>query len=125
MIRGGGSDVNYSDWTSGKTFAVGDELEFNFVTGEHDVVKAANDSCSTSNARWTFNQSKVSTIIDYTGYHHFICSSPNHCSSGTVVVNPGTPPANGASARLQGAGPAALAVAVAAGVLVKLALIIS
>ncbi|CAN6317552.1 unnamed protein product [Urochloa humidicola] len=118
--------VNYSAWASGKTFAVGDVLEFNFVTGEHDVVKAGDDSCSTSDARWKFNQSKVSTIIDYTGYHYFICSFPYHCSYGmklTVVVEPGTPPADGASARLQaGAGPTALALAAA--VLVKLARLI-
>lgn len=98
---------------------------FNFENGKHDVVNVGDDTCSTSNAIWTFNQSSVSTTIGSTGYHYYICSFPNHCSSGgmklAVVVKPGTPPANGASARLQGAGTAALAVAAAAGVL-KLAL---
>ncbi|WVZ92448.1 hypothetical protein U9M48_038512 [Paspalum notatum var. saurae] len=133
---------NYSSWTSGKTFTVGDTLLFNFATGAHDVLEVSKsdyDSC-TANALNTFTNGPA-TVTLTAGTHYYICGISGHCGAGMKLAvsvgsgapapggSPGTAPAPGgspgtpsapssASARLA----AAPALAVAAGVLVKLAL---
>lgn len=124
---------------------------FTFTTGQHDVVevdKSSYDSCSTTNALNTI-QTGPATVTLTSGTHYYICSFTGHCSggmklavtvgSGSSTPSPSTPstptpatpstppssstpaapaPKNAASASHT----AAPALAVAAGVLLKLAL---
>ncbi|KAL6646044.1 hypothetical protein ACP70R_017652 [Stipagrostis hirtigluma subsp. patula] len=131
---------NYDNWASGKTFKAGDTLVFNYGNGLHDVVEVTKngyDSCSISNAIKT-DTNGPTTVTLQPGTHYYICGIPGHCSGGmklavtvdsgsgsgspaapgTPAGTPSTPRPSGAAARMQ-AGPA---LAVAAGVLVKLAL---
>ncbi|KAJ1268907.1 hypothetical protein BS78_07G169300 [Paspalum vaginatum] len=118
---------DYSTWASGKTFATGDTLLFNFATGAHDVVEVSKsdyDSCSTSNAMNTIQNGPATVTLSNDGTHYYICGFPGHCGQGMKLAvdvgsgsgGPSSP--TGASVRLA-AGPA---IAVAAAVLVKLAL---
>jgi hypothetical protein len=111
---------------------------FNYQSGTHtvsEVNKNDYESCSTSNAISNDNNGPTTVTLTTPGTHYFICGIPGHCSGGMKLeVNvggspstPGSSPSipgsspntpNGASARVQ-AGPA---LAVAAGVLVKLAM---
>ncbi|CAD6264438.1 unnamed protein product [Miscanthus lutarioriparius] len=143
--------VNYTTWASGKTFAPGDTLVFNFATGAHDVVevdKSGYDGCSTSNAANTI-QNGPATITLTSGTHYYICGFTGHCGSGMKLAvtvgsgsSPSTPPTTPGgspspsapttpSAPAPGSGTpgsasvrltAGPALAVAAAVLVKLAL---
>nr|CAB3481211.1 unnamed protein product [Digitaria exilis] len=142
--------VNYDNWVSGKTFAAGDQLLFNFATGSHDVVevdKSSYGSCSISNAVNTI-QTGPATVTLTSGTHYYICGIPGHCNAGmklTVTVgsgsggspsspstpstpgSPSSPPSSSTPAApapsAASASPAAPALAMAAGVLLlKLAL---
>ncbi|XP_066326419.1 chemocyanin-like [Miscanthus floridulus] len=96
--------VSYTTWVSGKTFAAGDELVFNFVTGAHDVVevdKSGYDGCSTSNAANT-TQNGPATVTLTSGTHYYICGFTGHCSAGMKLAvtvgsgsSPSTPPTPG------------------------------
>ncbi|GJN03820.1 hypothetical protein PR202_ga21302 [Eleusine coracana subsp. coracana] len=134
--QGWTTNVDYSGWTSGKNFAVGDKLLFNFASAAHtvtEVSKSNYESCSSSNAISSNSNGPATVTLSSPGTHYFICGVPGHCSGGMKLAvdvggsssggspsTPGTSPSspNGASARMQ----AAPALAVAAGVLVKLAL---
>ncbi|CAO2162974.1 unnamed protein product [Urochloa humidicola] len=141
---------DYSTWASGKTFNVGDTLLFNFGTGSHDVAevdKSGYDGCSGSGASNTINNGPA-TVTLTAGTHYYICTFTGHCDGGMKLAvtvgsgsggspspstpsTPGTPatpappttPAgpspNAAPARFTAAAPA---LAVAAGVFLKLAL---
>ncbi|KAL5724000.1 hypothetical protein ACHQM5_007321 [Ranunculus cassubicifolius] len=89
--------VNYATWTSGKTFAVGDKLLFNY-TGSHslDVVsKSDYDSCATGNALESHTDGSTTITLGRSGPMHFICPSFGHCGAGmklTVTVAAGGSP---------------------------------
>nr|AAB50232.1 blue copper-binding protein II [Arabidopsis thaliana] len=74
--------VDYSGWATGKTFRVGDILEFKYGSSHTvDVVdKAGYDGCDASSS--TENHSDGDTKIDLktVGINYFICSTPGHCS---------------------------------------------
>jgi hypothetical protein len=106
---------------------------FNYQSETHTVTKVnKNDyeSCSTSNAISNDSNGPTTVTLTTPGTHYFICGIPGHCAGGmklevNVGGSPSTPAGssppntpNGAPARVQ-AGPA---LAVAAGVLVKLAM---
>ncbi|TKW10830.1 hypothetical protein SEVIR_6G193500v4 [Setaria viridis] len=142
--------VDYSTWVTGKNFSVGDKLVFTYATGNHDVLvvsKSDYDACNKGNALSTQTDGPTTITLDSAGDHYYICGIGTHCSGGMkLAVNvgsgsgsggaptpstpstpgtpttPGTPstpaPGNAASARYT----AAPALAVAAGVLLKLAL---
>ncbi|KGN60692.1 cucumber peeling cupredoxin-like [Cucumis sativus] len=86
------TSTTYSDWASTKTFLVGDNLFFNFTTGQHDVTevtKAELDSCSGTNPISVMRNGPASIPLSTAGTRHFICSIPTHCSFGqklTVTV---------------------------------------
>ncbi|KAL5724001.1 hypothetical protein ACHQM5_007322 [Ranunculus cassubicifolius] len=89
--------VNYATWTSGKTFAVGDKLLFNYA-GSHslDVVsKSDYDSCATGNALESHTDGSTSITLSRSGPMYFICPSFGHCGAGmklTVTVAAGGSP---------------------------------
>jgi hypothetical protein len=94
--------VDYSGWATGKTFRVGDILEFKYGSSHTvDVVdKAGYDGCDASSS--TENHSDGDTKIDLktVGINYFICSTPGHCRTNggmklavNVVAGSAGPPA--------------------------------
>ncbi|KAF3560311.1 hypothetical protein F2Q69_00010681 [Brassica cretica] len=95
------SGVDYTDWVKGKTFRVGDILEFKYGSS-HSVdvtTKAGYDNCDSSAA--TDNHSDGDTKIELktVGTKYYICPTPGHCISGmklavtVVAASSGTPEA--------------------------------
>ncbi|PRQ46342.1 putative cupredoxin [Rosa chinensis] len=98
-----GGELAYSAWAYGKTFYVGDTLEFNFTTGDQDVAmvtKQAYESCN-------FNKSQITILttgpayikLNLTGEYYFIGTMDKHCELGqklaiNVTTNPGGPSAS-------------------------------
>ncbi|XP_043696287.1 blue copper protein-like [Telopea speciosissima] len=85
----GGPSV-YANWASHRTFAVGDTLLFNFVTGQHDVAEVTKSSFDDCN-KATIIGSPISSgpakiTLKSLGEHYFICSFPGHCQVGQKLV---------------------------------------
>ncbi|MBA0744737.1 hypothetical protein Gogos_007350 [Gossypium gossypioides] len=95
----------YDDWTDNKNFVVGDVLEFNFTTGQHDVAEVtetAYDNCTTTNPIVRYTTGPASIILNRTGEYHFICTVPGHCAIGQklsidVRTGPSTAPTPGST----------------------------
>ncbi|KAI8016514.1 hypothetical protein LOK49_LG05G03051 [Camellia lanceoleosa] len=76
--------VDYSTWTSGKTFTVGDSLMFNYGSG-HTVDEVSGSdykSCTVGNAINTDSSGSTSIPLKATGTRYFICGVVGHCGSG-------------------------------------------
>ncbi|CAM8946263.1 unnamed protein product [Rhodiola kirilowii] len=92
--------TDYSTWTQGKTFKVGDNLVFNYGSGHTvDEVKSADySSCTTGNSITTDSSGSTTIPLKTTGDHYFICGTTGHCSNGqklsvkVVSASTGTPP---------------------------------
>ncbi|KAL5223014.1 hypothetical protein ABZP36_027727 [Zizania latifolia] len=92
---------DYTSWVNGKSFAVGDQLLFNFV-GQHtvtEVTKGDYDNCAVSgNSINNTNSSPATIDLATAGAHYFICTIGAHCTSGMKVAvtvaasSSGTPP---------------------------------
>ncbi|KAG2326130.1 hypothetical protein Bca4012_035102 [Brassica carinata] len=95
------SNVDYTEWVKGKTFRVGDILEFKYgLSHSVDVTtKAGYDNCDSSAA--TENHSNGDTKIELktVGTKYYICPTPGHCIGGmklavsVVAASSGTPEA--------------------------------
>ncbi|KAJ4834440.1 hypothetical protein Tsubulata_007888 [Turnera subulata] len=88
----------YSNWANGKSFAIGDILQFNFNTNEHDVQqvpKASFEACTQSNTIGSMITTGPANItLDSAGEHYYICTIGRHCQFGqklaiTVSSTPG------------------------------------
>jgi len=80
--------VNYTNWTSDKTFHVGDNLIFTYLSTSHDVEEvseSAYTSCSTSNALQTYTGGSNTIPLNTTGGRYFICGIAGHCLGGMKV----------------------------------------
>ncbi|KAG6606156.1 hypothetical protein SDJN03_03473, partial [Cucurbita argyrosperma subsp. sororia] len=94
--------VDYSSWTIGKTFFVGDNLVFKYKKGVHNVLDV-NVTAFAECAAPT-NQSPLKTGNDIIplrrpGTRWFICSIARHCQSGQkLVIFVDNPPSNGGQA---------------------------
>ncbi|PIA30930.1 hypothetical protein AQUCO_05300036v1 [Aquilegia coerulea] len=95
--------TDYTTWTAGKTFNIGDTLLFTYG-GSHsvDVVnKADYDSCNTGNALESHNGGSTVITLSKAGPMYFTCPALGHCSGGmklavTVSAGSTTPtPSNG------------------------------
>ncbi|XP_044510710.1 blue copper protein-like [Mangifera indica] len=91
-----GSD--YSTWTSGKTFTVGDSIVFNYGSGHTvDEVSASDyNTCTTGNALTTDSSGATTITLKTAGAHYFICGVTGHCGNGmklAVTVTAGSPTA--------------------------------
>uniref|UniRef100_A0A2P2QSK8 Phytocyanin domain-containing protein n=1 Tax=Rhizophora mucronata TaxID=61149 RepID=A0A2P2QSK8_RHIMU len=89
-----GSD--YSTWTNGKTFAVGDSLVFNYGGGHTVDEVSASDykTCTVGNALNSAQSSPTTVTLKTAGTHYFICGAPGHCGNGmklAVTVGAGGP----------------------------------
>ncbi|KAI4337661.1 hypothetical protein L6164_016047 [Bauhinia variegata] len=87
--------TDYGSWTSGKTFAVGDTLVFNYGSGHtvNEVKESDYKSCTTGNSLSTDSSGATTIKLKTAGTHYFICAVPGHCSGGmkiSVQVKAGT-----------------------------------
>ncbi|KAM7264911.1 hypothetical protein ACFE04_002594 [Oxalis oulophora] len=79
----------YSDWAASKTFNVGDVLEFDFTTGDHDVAtvtKASYDSCDTTTTTSVEKTGPANITLTSAGEHYYFCTFTNHCSRGQKLA---------------------------------------
>ncbi|PKU83769.1 Blue copper protein [Dendrobium catenatum] len=71
--------VDFSSWTNGKIFVVGDT--FNYAPATHTVneVKAKDyKSCTASNYLSTDSSGSTTIRLKKAGTHYFVCSIPGH-----------------------------------------------
>ncbi|CAH8285645.1 unnamed protein product [Eruca vesicaria subsp. sativa] len=82
----------YNTWAAGKTFQVGDELEFDFDAQRHDVAIVTADAyenCEKETPLSIITTSPAKIMLNDTGPIHFICTVADHCRFGqklTVIV---------------------------------------
>ncbi|CAK9163577.1 unnamed protein product [Ilex paraguariensis] len=81
-----GSD--YTSWTTGKTFSIGDSLVFNYVSGHTlDEVSASDyKTCTVGNSISTDNSGSTTVSLNTAGTHYFICGVIGHCGSGMKLA---------------------------------------
>jgi hypothetical protein len=102
----------YNTWAASKTFRVGDELEFEFPAGRHDVAvvtKDAYENCDKEKPISHMTMSPVKIMLNTTGPRYYICTVGDHCRFGqklaidvvaatggaTTPTTPGTTPGAG------------------------------
>ncbi|OAY85302.1 Blue copper protein, partial [Ananas comosus] len=81
--------VDYTTWTSGKTFVVGDRLAFNYAPGAHTVNEVSSgdySSCSTSNVISTDSSGSTTIPLTTSGTRYFVCGVANHCGGGMKLA---------------------------------------
>ncbi|KAJ8643155.1 hypothetical protein MRB53_004903 [Persea americana] len=85
---------SYDSWLSGKTFAVGDKLNFTFNPQAHDVAQVSKtdyDSCTNTSTIFLGTTSPTILTLNTSGEHYYICTFTGHCSSGQKLsVNVGS-----------------------------------
>ncbi|KAJ0258567.1 Uclacyanin-2 [Hirschfeldia incana] len=95
------SNVDYTEWAKGKTFRVGDILEFKYGAS-HSVdvtTKAGYDNCDSSVATENHSDGDTKIELKTVGAKYYICPTPGHCQSGmkltvtVVAASTGTPEA--------------------------------
>ncbi|CAM8925230.1 unnamed protein product [Rhodiola kirilowii] len=75
---------DYTTWTSGKTFKVGDELVFTYLPN-HDVLEVLKkdyNTCSASSPISADNSGSTTIPLTAVGKRYFICGTPGHCDLG-------------------------------------------
>ncbi|KAM5575550.1 blue copper protein [Rosa sericea] len=92
---GWATGVDYTTWTSDKTFAVGDNLAFNYGSG-HTVDEVSGSdykSCTTGNSITSDSSGATTIPLKTSGTHYFICGIVGHCGMGmklSVTVGSGS-----------------------------------
>ncbi|CAN8300791.1 unnamed protein product [Cochlearia groenlandica] len=79
----------YTTWATGKTFRVGDELEFEFAAGRHDVAVVTQDAyenCEKEKPISLLTTPPVKIRLNKTGPHYFICTIAEHCRFGQKLA---------------------------------------
>ncbi|KAK9165772.1 hypothetical protein Scep_000963 [Stephania cephalantha] len=86
--NGWATNYDYSTWTSGKTFAVGDSLVFNFAGGHtvDEVSESDYSTCTVGNAIASTSAGPASVALKTPGKHYFICGVIGHCGSGMKLA---------------------------------------
>ncbi|CAH8284485.1 unnamed protein product [Eruca vesicaria subsp. sativa] len=77
--------TNYTNWTQGREFHVGDVLVFNYNKDQHNVMQVnstAYADCGRENYISLFNKGNDSIIMSEVGEHWFICGMYDHCENG-------------------------------------------
>ncbi|XP_066310925.1 basic blue protein-like [Miscanthus floridulus] len=78
--------VDYNAWASGKTFRVGDKLEFVYSVGYHNVVilddAASYEACTVPSDALKLTSGDDSYELSDAGEFFFICGFEGHCQSG-------------------------------------------
>ncbi|KAE8712827.1 transcription factor ILR3-like [Hibiscus syriacus] len=81
------TSTDLQSWVAAQTFAVGDNLIFQY-TPNHDVLevtKADHDSCQTGNPLQTYNDGNTVVPLTTPGKRYFICGTLGHCSQGMQI----------------------------------------
>ncbi|XVE60539.1 hypothetical protein DITRI_Ditri05aG0136900 [Diplodiscus trichospermus] len=98
--------VDYSTWTKGKTFKVGDSLGellnpqsqkkpftiiksiFNYPTSHtvDEVSSSDYSTCTVGNAITTDNSGSTTVALKTAGTHYFICGVVSHCGNGMKLA---------------------------------------
>ncbi|KAL1824610.1 hypothetical protein DCAR_0312690 [Daucus carota subsp. sativus] len=79
----------YKSWAASQTFAVGDNLVFNFPTGMHtaaEVTKDAYDACNTEKPIAVWANGPATVPLKSSGPHYYLCTLPGHCSAGQKLA---------------------------------------
>ncbi|XP_050229076.1 blue copper protein-like [Mercurialis annua] len=90
--------LDYTTWTSGKTFAVGDNLVFNYGGGHtvDEVSPSDYSTCTIGNAISSDSTGSTTIALKTAGTHCFICGVMGHCGTGmklsVTVKAAGSPP---------------------------------
>ncbi|KAI3442798.1 Phytocyanin domain-containing protein, partial [Psidium guajava] len=89
--------TDYTTWTSGKTFLVGDSLVFNYGGGHSvdEVTRSDYGACTVGTAISTDSSGATTIPLKTAGTHYFICGAAGHCSGGmklAVTVKAGSSP---------------------------------
>ncbi|CAD6221048.1 unnamed protein product [Miscanthus lutarioriparius] len=94
MVGDGGgwrAKFNETGWTDGKTFVVGDSLQFVYPKEKHTVIMVGKDafaacdlSANLQLGNWTSGNDVVQ--LDKPGKVWFICNKPSHCDNGMKLV---------------------------------------
>ncbi|KAL6894224.1 hypothetical protein ACP4OV_008322 [Aristida adscensionis] len=82
--------MNYLDWAQGKTFKVGDTLEFVYSSeATHNVALVDSqgyDTCTAASNAPTESSGDDTVTLDKPGKWFFICSVEGHCQSGMYLA---------------------------------------
>ncbi|KAF8669169.1 hypothetical protein HU200_051496 [Digitaria exilis] len=92
--------INYDSWTEGKTFMVGDTIEFLYMPYHNvlEVTEADYNACNADNPISTHSGGDTTFKLTATGTRYFICGIPRHCLNGTMHVKITTVPYDAAAA---------------------------
>ncbi|KAH7442808.1 hypothetical protein KP509_02G003300 [Ceratopteris richardii] len=98
--QGWDTGFNYSEWTSGKAFFVGDSLYFDYFREDHNVVQVDFEgftTCNITNSIATYTAGRSTVELDREGTFYFVCSLGDHCLEGqrlqvSVLAKPAIPP---------------------------------
>ncbi|CAL5015620.1 unnamed protein product [Urochloa decumbens] len=80
--------VNYTAWTKGKQFSVGDTLSFQYGAAHSvlEVSAADHSACSASNPLRSHNDQSTTIPLTKSGTRYFICGAAGHCASGMKLA---------------------------------------
>ncbi|KFK39096.1 hypothetical protein AALP_AA3G200500 [Arabis alpina] len=77
--------TNYTNWTQGREFHVGDVLVFNYASDEHNVIQVnstAYANCGRDNYTSIYTKGNDTISISEVGELWFICGVGDHCENG-------------------------------------------
>ncbi|KAG9141961.1 hypothetical protein Leryth_009319 [Lithospermum erythrorhizon] len=87
--QGWDESTDFSTWSSGQTFKVGDELEFKYSSGLHSVTELADEKaykgCDIGSSLKSFNSGSDTIKLDKAGTRYFACGTSGHCDAGMKV----------------------------------------
>ncbi|XP_010512340.1 PREDICTED: uclacyanin-3-like [Camelina sativa] len=93
------SGIDYTTWVTGKTFRVGDTLEFIYGPSHSVSVvdKAGYDGCDSSGSTQSFADGDTKIDLKTVGTKYFLCPTFGHCLGGMklavlVLPTPSSPP---------------------------------
>ncbi|KAK8643110.1 hypothetical protein V6N13_012424 [Hibiscus sabdariffa] len=80
--------VDYSTWTQGKTFRVGDSLVFNYPSFHtvDEVSSSDYSTCTVGNAIRSDNSGATTVTLKTAGTVYFICGATGHCANGMKLA---------------------------------------
>jgi hypothetical protein len=94
------TSTNFNSWVQGKSFAVGDTLDFQYSSLHSvlEVSKSDYDNCQTGNALQSFSDGSTKIPLSNPGNMYFICGTLGHCASGMkMAIDVQSAAANGGS----------------------------
>ncbi|GMI90605.1 hypothetical protein HRI_002729800 [Hibiscus trionum] len=80
--------VDYSTWTQGKTFKIGDSLVFNYPSFHtvDEVSSSDYSTCTVGNAIRSDNSGATTVTLKAAGTIYFICGATGHCANGMKLA---------------------------------------